>query len=393
MSNINEEFIYKINKTKSWLYSIDLYSITYENWYYNEEFIKNITHWLEFRNSNEYELENWLYDLQNIKEEDIVEELKKIYHQKYFWEIDDFWLVLWEWINDLELEENELVNKDLFPINVDNIIDKIRNSNKTNHDKILDFKKLFLDMIIQCTIYENDHWEVESNRWFLQNVFFSWWTCINRCYFWNYRFSEDLDFFYHIWNFDHSMLPEIIRWIKRNMRKLFKTEKFLKEINFNWLDWFEPNIEIKSFWAHWWKFILHDEIICWEIKKLSYLDELWKTNSPDSYIQLDFSVISWVLYNPVEKKEKRKVEWFFIDIDWYIFCQSRNDIVKSKQLAFLNRWTDRDFIDISKFKDFWTILDKEVEEKMKTFEIKNEKEIYHILTSEEFESFKRNKKI
>lgn len=393
MSNINEEFIYKINKTKSWLYSIDLYSITYENWYYNEEFIKNITHWLEFRNSNEYELENWLHDLQNIKEEDIVEELKKIYHQKYFWEIDDFWLVLWEWINDLELEENELVNKDLFPINVDNIIDKIRNSNKTNHDKILDFKKLFLDMIIQCTIYENDHWEVESNRWFLQNVFFSWWTCINRCYFWNYRFSEDLDFFYHIWNFDHSMLPEIIRWIKRNMRKLFKTEKFLKEINFNWLDWFEPNIEIKSFWAHWWKFILHDEIICWEIKKLSYLDELWKTNSPDSYIQLDFSVISWVLYNPVEKKEKRKVEWFFIDIDWYIFCQSRNDIVKSKQLAFLNRWTDRDFIDISKFKDFWTILDKEVEEKMKTFEIKNEKEIYHILTSEEFESFKRNKKI
>lgn len=330
MSNINEEFIYKINKTKSWLYSIDLYSITYENWYYNEEFIKNITHWLEFRNSNEYELENWLHDLQNIKEEDIVEELKKIYHQKYFWEIDDFWLVLWEWINDLELEENELVNKDLFPINVDNIIDKIRNSNKTNHDKILDFKKLFLDMIIQCTIYENDHWEVESNRWFLQNVFFSWWTCINRCYFWNYRFSEDLDFFYHIWNFDHSMLPEIIRWIKRNMRKLFKTEKFLKEINFNWLDWFEPNIEIKSFWAHWWKFILHDEIICWEIKKLSYLDELWKTNSPDSYIQLDFSVISWVLYNPVEKKEKRKVEWFFIDIDWYIFCQSRNDIVKSK---------------------------------------------------------------
>lgn len=353
---------YKVRKTQSWLYSIDLF----ENWVFKE----TISYWLNFENSNEIELNNFSKSIlkvnENIWSKSFIERLSFEYFKKYFLKKEEDWLELD--FTDNSFQDSEWINENL-KINVDNIIEKIISSNDSYHDKMLNLKKLFLDMIIQSIIYKNEFW---FNKWFLNKLYFSWWTSINRCYFWNYRFSEDIDFFLDS-EFSFLDIKDILYWIRKSMRRIFIT-KHNQWNRFQWTEWFEPKIEEKSFWNFWWKYKFSDDVICNMIKNLSFQDELWFQFLPEPFIQIDFTCISWNIYKPEDWKEKRKVTWFFLDIEWEVYSQSIQDLFKSKKKAFLWRNKDRDFLDLLKFQENWfNINSKEIIDKMNNYKIVDEK--------------------
>lgn len=186
--NLKDMKKYIVRRTESWAYSIDLY----KNW----EFIKTISQNNQFELSNEVELNSFLENNFDLKEDEALEILHKKYNEKY-WLKDEFnnWLEIDLNEDDINYWEQEA--RKCYEYLKDNF-DKIEDFYFLTDDKkevlkdVINFKEWF--NLSNTKEYFSKIIEEVNKIWMKEFYCIWWWTSLAVLWMVD-RNSEDIDIF------------------------------------------------------------------------------------------------------------------------------------------------------------------------------------------------------
>ena len=164
-----------------------------------------------------------------------------------------------------------------------------------------------------------------------KHLIFKWWTCLNKCHFWYYRLSEDLDF-------------SIISEINRNKRK-DELQALIKRLN----------VFLLSLWMK------EDAVSKWDEHRLCRA--VWKYTSRLNWtqetIQFDVKYISWyeteIVARTIESPFTHPLTDQNIFSEETIVCISLEEAMAEKMRAALTRSEPaiRDMYDIYHARTKW----------------------------------------
>ncbi len=243
------------------------------------------------------------------------------------------------------------------------------------HDKLISLKNIMLEIFI--------YWFANNQHFKDKNIVFYGGTALNRCVFSNFRFSEDLDFWFEMLNVSVSEIKEYILEIRSTIEKTF---------DFKDAGLWQFFITVNNFSPGSIKLSFNDNHLT-NIINTMVLDD--KNNRKDFWkIAIDIQAYWWKILAP-KNMEIKKIKYELLGFDNEILCKSTEDIITWKMKAFVDRKKDRDFYDILKIFEFlppinfrkyikiaW--IDEEIFKKTLTEFNINKDELYPILRDKEF---------